>query len=357
MKLANSLFWALIFLYPLGQLEQLPLGLGWGRVYLHDLILAALWVIMLTKYRRRWLTLIKKDRLGRAFLAFSAWAGLTWALNYSHFGRQNFIGLAYLARWLLLAAPYFFLKMTNDQWSNDQIKRMLLLSLFLTAFLGLIQYLLFPDLRHLRYFGWDDHYYRLTGTFLDPNFIGLILVLDLGLELTNRSALSFRILFYLALLYLTYSRASWLALLALLVAWGLKKKTWHLGAIFVISYLFLIAFSPKPFGEGGNLLRTFSIKSRWHNWEESWQLIKQNPVLGVGFNNYQLVQPEHHKADNSFLLVWATTGPIGLMLFLRLLFHWRPLWLMAPIFFHGFFNNSLFYPWVLLLVWSFLGLR
>ena len=46
-----------------------------------------------------------------------------------------------------------------------------------TLFFAFYQYLFLPDLRPLKYLGWDDHLYRLTGAFLDPGFAGIILIL------------------------------------------------------------------------------------------------------------------------------------------------------------------------------------
>src|SRR3989304_8999963 len=43
------------------------------------------------------------------------------------------------------------------------------------AVFGLAQYILIPDTRFLAVLNWDDHYYRLLSTLLDPNFTGIIL--------------------------------------------------------------------------------------------------------------------------------------------------------------------------------------
>jgi len=364
MTLIEKLVLVLVLVFPLGQLIRLPLGFPGVGVYVHDLILGIIWSLLLIRHSRKLVVLLKKDRLSRLIIMFASWSLLTWLVNCHRWGPRSLIGLGYLIRWLLFTAPYFALKISNDQMLNDKMIKLVRFSLFLTAILGLIQYLVFPDLRHLKYFGWDDHYYRLTGTFLDPNFMGLILVLAIGLELISHPFPSFSILFYLFLLYLTYSRASWLALLALLIGWGIKKRAWRLIFFLVISYLSLVILFPRPFGEGGNLLRTFSLKSRYRSWQTAWLVAKRNPVFGVGFNNYRWVQKEldvlgedwaeGHAgagADNSFLFIGATTGIVGLIIFLKLVFSWRPSWLVLSVIVHSFFNNSLFYSWALILIW------
>ena len=37
----------------------------------------------------------------------------------------------------------------------------------------------YPDLRNLWYLGWDPHYYRVFATLLDPNYVGILLVLTI----------------------------------------------------------------------------------------------------------------------------------------------------------------------------------
>jgi hypothetical protein len=67
----------------------------------------------------------------------------------------------------------------------DSLHLYLIIAGSVAAFFGLLQYLFMPDLRFLYDIGWDMHYGRLAGTFLDPTFIGLILVLNI-LLIVNR---------------------------------------------------------------------------------------------------------------------------------------------------------------------------
>ena len=363
----NLLLTGLLLLFPLGQLMRLPLGWTGGGIYFHDLILVGLWLWLCFKHRQQIWLLIQKDRLSQLIIIFAGWALLTWLINYQRWGNRSLIGLGYLFRWLLLAAPYFTLKLINKK-EVKKIVNLTRFSLLLTAILALMQYLIFPDQRHLIYFGWDDHYYRLTGTLIDPNFTGLILVLALGFNLIYSTPFSFAIILYLFLLYLTYSRASWLAFLGLLIAWLRTKKTIRPVLFLILGFLILIIVLPRPFGEGGNLRRTFSLKSRLHSWQIAAKIIRQNPFWGVGFNNYRLAQKElgvlgsdwaetraGAGADNSFLFLAATAGLPGLIILLFLIWHWQPRWWIVPIIIHSLFNNSLFYPWVLLLVWLIQG--
>ncbi|MEK7542910.1 MAG: hypothetical protein AAB503_01210, partial [Patescibacteria group bacterium] len=89
---------------------------------------------------------------------------------------------AFLRSYLIRLISYisFFIYLWNI-FSNEKLRenslRLLIIVSILVAIFGWLQYLFFPDLRVLKYVGWDDHLYRLTGSFLDPGFSAIILVL------------------------------------------------------------------------------------------------------------------------------------------------------------------------------------
>lgn len=399
----NLLILALYLLLPLGQLQKLPLGISNVSVYVHDLVLLLILVCLLGHFVistavEKSLSEIKKgffdraqnDRVFTAFIVFTGIALFSWLGNYFTWGKQSLLGLGYLIRWILLSVPLFLSANHQSRITNYLQKSLMIFALF-----GILQYILFPDLTQFKYFGWDDHYFRLTGTLLDPNFMGALLVLGLGLEFSNSGFKPFafgRKLFYLVTLGLTYSRASWLAWLVLLFSYTIRElfsrpikrdiliifrtliRSFKVPAFYfwliISAAVFLLL--PRPEGEGGDLTRTASISGRFKSYQQAWQIIKKNPVLGVGFNNYRLAVSElsnsnlsdfsnlpnlnnNHAgagADNSFLFVWATTGIFGLLAFVWLVFSWRPVWLILPVVVHAFFNNTLFFPWVLIYLWS-----
>jgi len=255
---------------------------------------------------------------------------------------------------------------------------LLLAGLSLTA-LGLLQYFIFPDLTQLKWLGWDDHYYRLAGTIFDPGFTGILLVLTFFLCLHTKLDKTTKI-FSLALttlaLFLTYSRASYLAFFAGLIIYGLKKIKLKKAVYIIFAFLFVLPFLPKPKGEGVNLLRTFSITRRFDSMKIGLTIFSQNPVTGVGFNllrpavnRYQLAesdwQTSHSAAgiDNSYIFILATMGIPGLIAFLwllysilniktnQLLIHTS----FAAVSTHALFTNTFFYPFVMLWLWLLLG--
>ncbi len=402
----NAGNWLIIILYlllPLGQLQRLPLDIPGVSVYAHDLVLTALWAWILWRRLKPAITNTKNKsekenvlapfrvRTLRPFVVFTAIAAISWLINLPRWGGESLIGLGYLIRWVLMIAPLICLRVTGYEL---QVGKLLKKSIFLLVVLGWVQYFIFPDLTRMKYFGWDDHFFRLTGTLLDPNFMGILLVIGLGLEFCHSEGQNgvdtfLKKLFYIITLFFTYSRASYLAWLVLLFGWGINKAfakpikggIFKLGRIFFRSltaysvYFWLgvsaiiFVLMPRPEGEGGNLARTASIFGRQENYQQVVEIIKENPIFGVGFNNVRIVNSQSLRssrgskgstvvnhaeggADNSFLFVWATTGVFGLITFLWLIFSLQPWWLVLPICVHSFFNHSLFFPWVLLYLWG-----
>ena len=166
-------------------------------------------------------------------------------------------------------------------------------------------------------------------------------------------------------LALTFSRTSFLSLFVGLIYLFLKKPKLRLSLILTSLGLGLLIFlSPKPFGEGVNLKRTFSVTARVSNLKEGLSLFTSNPIVGVGYNTLPFSQDQRSSAglDNSLVFILATTGLTGLISFLYLLFKaWvltSNLYLKAALlslFVHGLSNNTLFYAPITILVFLFLN--
>lgn len=328
----NKVLLPLLFLsLSLGQLQRL------GPVYLHDLILG---IILLANFRRL--------KLPKAFIGF----GLT--------GLISLIAAAFrLPLPVVLSGSLYLLRfLAYSLILNLKIdRRYLLFFSAAVAALGLIQYLLVPDTRWLAAAGWDDHYYRLISTLLDPNFTGIILVL--GLVLTYFSyPRSWRLyLLHLTALLLTYSRSSYLALFAAITAIAVIKRKFRY-ILFILLFLSFLYLLPRPGGEGVKLERLTSAKQRLSNYRLGAELWRQSPVFGLGFNTLRYFRdnPASRSApglDSSLIFVLATTGVVGLLAYLNLL---RSLWQknrllrvsLVALLVHSLFVNSLFYPFALI---------
>ncbi len=372
----KNFFWSQLFFYPLLKFSQnyfFRLGFldGWAGLMMAWLMSFHSLVVRVKTWEKNQGQ--PRQSLKEPMLVFLGIAFFSWLIRLpGHSLTESFIALAYLGRWLFLALAYFYLRVS---W------RWLLGFGLVSAAIGWLQYLFWPDMRWLSAYGWDDHYYRLIVPFLDPAFTGLILVLTLILIVQEfwsgraKNSPPFAIRYSLfaicySALALTYSRSSYLAYLIAMamIAYQKKAKKFFLGIISL--FLMTLLLLPQPAGEGAKLERTSTIAARIRNYQQSWQIVKDQPWLGIGFNFYRDVQRDYgflqkdwqtsHSAagaDSSLLFVWATTGIFGLLAFLWLvgrMFQIEPISVTA-VFVHSLFNHSFFYPWVLLWLWLRLG--
>lgn len=363
----------LFFVLPLGQLERIPLPNPAIGLYLHDVLLVIFVLVFLLRSNKK----INLSVLAKTWLAF----GLVCLVSFlSAFIRQGdgLLPFLYLSRlWLYLL---FFICLENMQIPHQKkiIKLGLFFWGFMLVFTGILQYFFFPSALNLTVYGWDPHYFRVFGTLLDPGYLGLLLVLFLIFLFEQKNivkSLKVKFIFgffsYLTLA-LTYSRSSYLSFLAAIGVIAYGKKSWKLAIIGFLVLGLTLVFLPRPDGEGVKLERTASIISRAQNWQKSWQFFLKQPILGAGFNflnqdsglekkNFLPVSHAQFGADNSFLFILATSGLIGLGVFCMLLVKiWQSVFLrpaLAAILVHSLFNNSFFYPFILLWLLFLLSLR
>jgi hypothetical protein len=128
--------------------------------------------------------------------------------------------------------------------------------------------------------------------------------------------------------------------------------------LIIVALTFILL--PRQPGEGTKLERTNSLYAKIINYREGIKVFSQSPLVGVGYNNLayvrNIIKPESHANfgfDSSLLTILATTGVIGLSLFIFGLLHlfnssgllFQSL--LVAILIHSLFANSLLYPWVL----------
>lgn len=388
-KLADFFFLCLLIVFPFGQLTRLPdfnLPLE-VNIYLTDIFLLftlAFWIIgkIFTKEK------FSPPKLMESITCFILTAGLSLLINVNRLKPNEFLisGL-YFCRWILYVGIYLFLneriKRKVTFFNQNNLKKgLLILGCFIAVF-GLVQYLVWPDLRLSEVYGWDPHYFRVVGTFFDPGFTGLILVFTLILvypylfnKKAKKSYFVVGFLVYLAFA-LTYSRSSYLAFLAGFAAISWLKKSVRIFLFSLLLILLTVIILPRHFGgEGVKLERWASVRARIENWNQAITIFSNYPILGVGFNSYRYAQRdfgflsedwrENHAgagSDSSFLLVLATTGVIGAVFYIYL---WCRIFKMAildlvvfptliALWTHSFFLNSQFYPWILVWLWILLA--
>jgi len=338
MKLNKLLIFCLFLVLPFGQFERL----GQTPLYLHDLII--LFLIILN---------FKLIRFSRPLLYFLGCALFSMGLARFQLPLNDWLfSSLYLIRFTAIACLLPIFKALKPD-----LKPYLKYLALALAILGLAQYLFLPDTRFLASLNWDDHYFRLISTVFDPSFLGLILVL--GLILFNLQL--FPSLILTTALFLTYSRSSYLSLGAVIVAYSLATKR-YIFLLFLLLFSFLF-FLPRPGGEGVKLERIFSINQRFDNYQEGIELFKKSPLIGLGFNTLRYYRQDYESRaaaglDSSLLFVLTTTGLVGFGAFCYWLYSlWRKASItlklsLIAILVHSLFQNSFFYPLILIWLWS-----
>lgn len=371
-KLTQSLLFLYLVLFPFGQLLRISTNIFGYIVRVHptDLIVLAISVVLLTGN-------FAKPGIWTHIKNFLYALGFSLIFSLTIFSKEEIlIGALYLTR--IVGYSFFFLAVWN--FVKRQAERRTLFNCLIgitlaVAVFGLFQYFVYPDIRALYAWGWDDHLLRLVGTFLDPSFTSLFLVFGfLGVLATYlKTKKKYLILLLGVILFsiaLTYSRAGYLALFSgvaalLLINKNLKKIL----AIFAV-FLFLLAIIPSWGSEGVKLLRTRSILARLESYSDALALFSKSPVFGIGYNNLCMAKEkflgkfldyDSHACsgvESGPLLVLATSGVVGILIFSYLalkLFQntQRNLYGMTfisssfALLVHSLFVNSLFYPWVM----------
>lgn len=344
-----------LFVWPLGQLLVYPVSSGVNLAMLDVVAVLLTGLLIVTSKARKD---VIKDSLFKPILLFDLVSLVSLLIN------PTLVAFAYWLRFVVYGSFYFAFRISKTDW-----RRWLVVASGVFIAAGFFQYLLLSDMRFLYYLGFDDHLYRLVGTLLDPNYTGLILVIIslISLVCFKGKAKLFTLIPLLALA-LTFSRASYLTLAVGLVFLAMRQKRFALLSIVFVLGLF-VYLVPKPFGEGVNLARTFSIQSRLANQVSALQKFAEKPIAGFGFGSLKSQQgsirqfgiPVHTGGvDNSFIFVLVTTGLIGIAVFVYLLWSiGKTVWysdifsvLFVVILFHSLFNNSFFYSWILAPFWT-----
>lgn len=348
MMLLTILLWtSLLF----GQLGSIPLGDG-VSIYAQDIVLCLM--IFMAVIRYGLLKKIRKFQLIRPIILFIG-VGIV-----SLFVNPTVKGSLYLLRWAVYSLFYGVI-LLSPLSARFWLWWLASFGVALGA-VGLVQFVWYPDLRNLWYLGWDPHYYRVFATLLDPNFVGILLVLTIFVLVFLHRRIEWQIAVVGVALLLTYSRSSYLALLAGVGVVIFSFKRWKEGLFLVLLFLVAIVYLPKAGGDTLSLDRYDSTVSRLQNWQQAIARIRDRPVFGHGMNTGLGI-------DSSLLFVGVTTGIVGFMSYFWLMaeqiklvrrFKNKPFRVLfyatlAALFTHSLFVNSLFYPWVMIWIWVLAG--
>ncbi len=173
---------------------------------------------------------------------------------------------------------------------------------------------------------------RWYGLFNDPNDLGLLLIIVIPFLINILMQRKYVVpLISLSLvipaLYHTNSRGSMLAGAISICSYFLiryrSKKGFMLGLVLIVPLLLL---GPSRMGDMSG--KEESAYGRIESWHQGYQMFKSNPMFGVGMGSYT----DYHEltAHNSFVLVMAELGFVGLFFFTGL-FYFPLYWLFTYI--------------------------
>lgn len=325
------------------------------------------------------------------FLLFSLYAPISLLISSHNFLPSQVLSASfYVIRYFvyLLSALVVFNMADKNILSREKILNAFILSGVIILILGFIQMVVIPDFSALDpSLGWDPHKNRLASTFFDPNFVGGYLVLCLTLMISKLGkdkagkgrkenlGDAIKVLILLLALVLTFSRSAWGMLAVVVLILGLFKSRKLLIAFFFLSFLVYFAIPRVQTRISGITDPADSASLRIESWSNTIRIIKDNFMLGTGFNTFRYVQKEYgfltpdnldvHSgsgSDSSMLLAFATTGIFGFLLYiLAFLFPlidsflkkgngWLTiLCLVFGLLLESQFINSLFYPQIMFL--------
>ncbi len=367
------IFYLVILLFSLGQLGRLSFFGQTINLYLYEIVVGFIFLYLLLKFR---LTPIKHGlKHFKIIFWFIGILLISYLLNFFRFSLfQNFVAFLYLIRLVIYLGFWgywgYWLNKEKINFSRH-FWNMLVIFTFLTIISSYLQYFLYPDLRNLFYLGWDPHLYRMFGVFFDTSVAAAIYgVLFLFFYKSERVDKTFKLIFiltFLICLVLTFSRGAYLALLFVIIWDLLSHKKITLIFAFLAVFLLMTFLVPKPFGEGVNLKRVFSIAARFEDYKQAINIWKNSPLFGIGYNRIRYVKPtlsESHAAASfasSYLIILVAGGIFGLLGFLGVL---RRLWfidkklriILLFLVILSLFDNILLHPFIMFFLgWFIVG--
>lgn len=348
-KLKKVLLLLIFITLPLGYFARINFGSVFIGLYYWDILLSAYLVFAVYTFIPNFKKFQWPDfyKLLLIFIVYSVLITLN-SYRYLNSLSEFVISSMYLVRWSIYMfsaiALYFDLKRENI--SFNFIKTLLIAEGLLISIVGFLQLIFIPDFTLLdQTLLWDPHQNRLTGLYFDPNFAGIILVLTLSVLtsdilkfLDSKRVYSPRIIIFYALSFLTmfsaiiltFSRSAWLALATSVLVVGLIKYKWIIPIAVFAMFLVYYAVPRVQTRITGVTDPSDSFYFRLISWTETYEVAKQNPLIGYGFNTYRYIRQDmglieydegqgdrsDSGSDSSILFVWVTTGLIGLTLFL-----------------------------------------
>ena len=369
-RFLKILIYLTFFFFIFGQLGRIHIPDQPVYFYLYELLIALTSIIFIFKYKRQPFRYIEKKLPISLFLI---WMGVSFVISLFFYTLNvNIIASLYAIRLTMYGVYIVYL---FHHVISTQLKLVvpLIATSGLVLLVSILQFFLYPDIGNIAYLGWDPHISRLVGVFLDPPIAAGMFFLS-GWYLVNQAQKAKQHYLLIALLVitfisiaLTYSRGAFLAILSVILLFGISLKRYKIAFVMIGTIIILILLIPKAQTESINLMRTTSITARLEDYRKGFEIWQKNPIFGIGYNHIRFEKekyidevfvedynPSHGIASfhSSFMIILVTGGVGGLALFSYILFKLSrksTYFLMSVVFLStiSFFDNVLLHPFIL----------
>ena len=242
----------------------------------------------------------------------------------------------------VLKVSLLFIVTASELNKKKVVKRSLyviVVSVIITGFNGLYQYMNGVDLIRHRTLTPLDHLRRISSSFVHPNSFGIYLfvvciiiaafVFSKNIKLKNRMLLIPPFLLSLWCLFLTGSRGAWFSLIISGFTFSLvRSKKWLI--IFLCTIVLIFAVIPASVQSRITDVFDLSSGTSWERimlWKGAVKMIEVHPVLGFGINtyskNFPAYKPEGYVdlrySHNCYLQMASEIGIPGTLFFLLFL--------------------------------------
>ena len=380
-------------------------------MYFYELLLVVFIVLLSLKFGVK-----KVLKSNKRIVFFLSWIIFTLLISFFFYaGFENIVAVLYALRLGTYFVYFVLVKeyLHENKAANKFWYMATLFFLGLTIVFSLVQYFLYPNIGNLAYLGWDPHLYRIVGLYFEPQLAiavyGLLFFYIINLKpfarnrkLSNtvsvpdsvaqqpqkmsksphlfgspRFATPVPLLLLtilLVMMILTISRGGIIAFVITLLLVFRKKLKLITLSLLIITAIFIAV--PKPQSEGLNIFRTASIQTRLIDYQKAFKIWQKSPIIGIGYNHIRFEKdrleeniltnkynPSHASSSfhSSFLIILVTTGVVGLVIYLWLLWSLAKISdfsMYATLFLAvtSIFDNVLLHPFVLFLYFTLIAL-
>lgn len=309
------------------------------------------------------------DRIVRWAFAFVIMDIVSLAANLAWMSKSEFlVASLYLARWIGYMLIYLVVWHTlEDQHQVKKFINALVGSGIVVVLLGFLQLRFFPNVSQIVAIAngdpaslqnLDPHQGRLVSVFLEPNHLSGYFLVFVSIcfsfafagknRRTNPFWFCLLAVFVIAIM-LTQSRAAILGLAAMALVMS-KSRVRLVSLILLVGVLITVMFTSSTYDKmkgmfsssqpsaykvniaGVNLRVDGSAYLRTLVWREAIRTIEKYPVTGCGYNAYRFGAAKANKrplsqsrgaagAANSYLTILATTGIVGLTIYLGMIWN------------------------------------